>query len=141
MAHKAIMRTERLIQFRQLRDYTQEEVAARAGISPAQYYRIETGKSMPAADTIAAIARTLEVSVDYLLGLVDDPKGTLAPRNLTPEEMKLLAAADRGDLEGMIDAVLEIHRENKAQARPRKTISSAGTTGKPANRRRVAQGE
>lgn len=64
------MRIDRLAEIRRLRGYTLEELARRTNISKSQVYRIEAGTSQPSGDAIKAFARELEVSADYLLGLV-----------------------------------------------------------------------
>jgi transcriptional regulator with XRE-family HTH domain len=57
-----------------------------------QIYRYEKGKGEPSADYLARIARQLEVSTDYLLGLSDDEVGLLRETPLTVEQRRLLTA-------------------------------------------------
>lgn len=47
------------------------------GLSRSAYSTYETGRNEPSLDTLRIIAEKLEVSVDYLLGLTDDPKETI----------------------------------------------------------------
>ena len=52
------------------------EVAAEAGISVAQVYRLEAGdRPNVAAVTLARIAQVLDTTMEYLLGLTDDARG------------------------------------------------------------------
>lgn len=49
------------------------QLASRIYVSDAAVSRWETGKRIPAADNIVALAEIFEVSTDYLLGMTDDP--------------------------------------------------------------------
>jgi transcriptional regulator with XRE-family HTH domain len=86
------LRGDRLRQLRQSRKYTQEELAERLRLGIRQIHRYENGLSDPAGDIVARIASELEVSTDYLLGLIDDPHHY---QNLSAEERKLLSAFRR----------------------------------------------
>lgn len=57
---------------RERRGLTQEDVADALGVSVNQIYRWESGKNDPTGDKIAAAARVLGESSDYLLGLDDN---------------------------------------------------------------------
>jgi len=49
-----------------------EDIVNKTGISDVSYKRLEEGKvSMPNVNTLYAIAKSLEVSIDYLLGRTD----------------------------------------------------------------------
>lgn len=106
----AHMRTDRMRQVRELKHFTQEDLADRSGLSASQIYRIESGKSEPSADAVVAIAKGLEVSADYLLGLSDDIGGHITEQDLTPMERRLLNAyrnsKDQGEkLRNLIRAI------------------------------------
>jgi transcriptional regulator with XRE-family HTH domain len=61
---------ERIVDLRTSRGLKQKELAELVGISPSQISRIETGKSKNiTADTIARLAKALNISADYILGL------------------------------------------------------------------------
>ena len=51
----------------------QSQIAKAAGISTTQYQNYEYGKSEPTATVLIALAEFFEVTIDYLLGLTDDP--------------------------------------------------------------------
>ncbi len=53
--------------------YSQEKLSEIVGIGSRQIWRYENGENVPDADVLAAIATTLGVSADYLLGLTDEP--------------------------------------------------------------------
>lgn len=90
------MRGDRLRQFRELRGFSQDDLALRTGISKKDIWRYETGKSSPGSNSLTALAQVLEVSADYLLGLVDDPSALLTEQDLSPMERKLLTAVRSG---------------------------------------------
>lgn len=65
---------------RQTRDLTQEDAADAVGVSSEFYARIERGRTLPSAPTLARIASALGVSADVLLGLnADEPRKLKAP--------------------------------------------------------------
>lgn len=63
---------------REQRGVTQYELGKLIGGSQHQIARYESGERVPQADTLAKIARALECSADYLLGLSEKP-GEQAP--------------------------------------------------------------
>jgi len=96
------MRVDRIKEIRERRGYSQGELAKRCGMSASQIFRIESGRSTPSGDTVASIARELEVSSDYLLGLVNEPYEHISQEQIRPEEQNLINAYRRGDYrEGM----------------------------------------
>jgi transcriptional regulator with XRE-family HTH domain len=91
----------RLREWRENRGYTQENLAELLGISSQQIYRYESGKNEPTADLLSRMAKTLAVSADFLLGLVDDPSAHLE-EELSQIERKLLTAWRNGEFMRMI---------------------------------------
>ena len=67
----------RLRDVREAKGMTREELANKANISLSALYFYEKGEKNPSGQVVAALAKVLEVSADYLLGLVDDPQGHL----------------------------------------------------------------
>ena len=66
---------KRLRQVRRRKDLTQEQLAAMAGVSPITISRMEQGNAAHAhACTLRDLARALDVSTDYLLGLQEDSR-------------------------------------------------------------------
>jgi transcriptional regulator with XRE-family HTH domain len=63
----------RLKAARDLRQWSQSELAGRAGLPPSSVAHFETGSRKPSFDTLRKLATALEVTTDYLLGRVDDP--------------------------------------------------------------------
>lgn len=86
------MRGDRLREIRELRQYSQRELALRCGLGEKQIFRYENNQNDPSSDHVAKLARELEVTADYLLGLVDDPQGQFKESELSAMERKLIIA-------------------------------------------------
>jgi len=69
---------ERVMLMRRRRGLTQQELATRAQMSKTALNRLENGLQSVYAERLATLARLLDVSTDYLLGLHDDAH--VAPR-------------------------------------------------------------
>ena len=95
---KRIFRGDRLREIRERRGLTQEDLNKRLGFGAVQVHKYETGKSDPSPDVLIRLVKELEVSSDWLLGLVDSPNETVEESTLSPLEYKLLSAYRRGDL-------------------------------------------
>jgi len=63
----------RLLSARQLRGFSQSELAVKAGLQPSAVSHFETGRRAPSFDNLKALSNALEVTTDYLLGRVDKP--------------------------------------------------------------------
>jgi len=96
------LRTERLKEIREQQGLSQIELARLCGLGTNQINRYENGTTEPSATYLAKIGRTLNVTVDYLLGLVDDPRGYIGD-TLSAEERQLLDAFKAGDGITVID--------------------------------------
>ena len=86
------LRGDRLRQLRISRGFTQEALAERLALGIRQIHRYERGLSDPSGSIVAKIAKELEVSTDYLLGLSDQPYRQLREQDLTAQEQVLLTA-------------------------------------------------
>ena len=63
---------QRLREARTLRNWTQEQLSARSGVTAAVISHFETGtRQQASADNLVKLATALSVSVDYLLGRTD----------------------------------------------------------------------
>ncbi len=66
--------SKRLRELRERRGWSMGVLASLSGVSVSQLYRLEKGeRPRVAAVTLARIAQALGTSVDYLLGLTDEP--------------------------------------------------------------------
>jgi transcriptional regulator with XRE-family HTH domain len=86
------MFSKRLKDMREARGLSQTELGDRVGLSKQQIYRYEQGRGEPDASTLTKLAKELEVSADYLLGLVDDYQGHLLEADLPADEREALLA-------------------------------------------------
>ncbi len=91
------MRKERLKAARLKNHLTQGELAEKLKIDAMQISRWEKGHKIPRSERLAEIAQVLNVSVDYLLGISDEPTIRVRVENLTIEEMALVRAFREGD--------------------------------------------
>jgi transcriptional regulator with XRE-family HTH domain len=96
---------ERLKAARDLRKWSQSDLASIAKMPPSSIAHFETGTRKPSFDTLRRLANALEVTTDYLLGRVDDPglaeagdplfkdvgKLTGSDRELAKDFLKMLA--------------------------------------------------
>ncbi len=78
---------------RQVRGWTQAEVAERAGIAVEVFGRLERGRVLPRADTLVRLSAALGVSTDALLGITPPAERTAAEPEAeysAPPEMRRL---------------------------------------------------
>lgn len=64
----------RLRDLREDRDLTQIQCATIANISKNSYIRYENEERVTPSDVIITLAKYYNISADYILGLIDDPK-------------------------------------------------------------------
>lgn len=74
---------ELIQQARERRGWTRSELAAKAGISAASITRIETGERTGYAETIARIARSLELSAEEVFTVLLGEGRTVATGTVT----------------------------------------------------------
>jgi transcriptional regulator with XRE-family HTH domain len=65
---------KRLKEVRKLKNFSQEELAYKSGLSLSQIARIETAKTNPTISTIFRIARTLNIKLSELFDFVLPPE-------------------------------------------------------------------
>lgn len=63
----------RLKMARELRGWSQAELAEKAAMPPSSVAHFETGSRKPSFDTLKRLAEALDITTDYLLGRVEDP--------------------------------------------------------------------
>jgi transcriptional regulator with XRE-family HTH domain len=93
-------RADRMIEMRKRRKLSQKELALRVGCSIRQIGRWEKRENEPDAFSLGRIAKALEVSADYLLGLVSDPSNLYTEAELSADERKVLTAFRNHDTVG-----------------------------------------
>lgn len=109
------MRKDRLKESRQKSHLTQEELATKLHTDKKQISRWESGGSVPHAETLVELSRILSVSVDYLLGISDEPTIRVRVDNLSIEEMGIISALRRGEREEAIKII--VNSEKRPPAR------------------------
>jgi transcriptional regulator with XRE-family HTH domain len=67
---------------------SQEALAELLNTTQKQISRYENGQGNPSADVLVKMARTLGVTIDYLVGLADTPDGRMTLDSLAPDERK-----------------------------------------------------
>ncbi len=102
--------------FRRSRGWSQEELAARAGLSPRTISDLERGLRLPGYKTLAALARAVEVPVDRFF---DEDCRHLASRTVGPRRaalrarlLHLLNEVDEATLEVAIAQIEALRRFN-----------------------------
>jgi len=83
-------RKDRLRELRERQGYSQVELAQRLNLGIRQIHRYESGTGEPNAEILGRLARELEVTSDYLLGLSDVPRPNLSENELSDDEKKLI---------------------------------------------------
>lgn len=87
---------ERLKEIRIENRYSQKQIADMCGMAQATIGRYETDAADPSPETLLWYAETFEVSLDYIFGRTDNPKGMLYQQNA--DEMKA-SLSDERDVE------------------------------------------
>lgn len=100
------MIAERIREAREAAGHTQTSLAELMGITHQQVWRWESGKIIPEAQKIALLAKALNVSSDYLLGLSDDPRRAAREGDLSQREQEIIMALRRDDLKTAMRAII-----------------------------------
>ncbi|SMC58353.1 Transcriptional regulator, contains XRE-family HTH domain [Fulvimarina manganoxydans] len=93
--------SDRLRLVREARDLTQSAIARAAGVDLRTVRAYEAAEKAPSAPTLVRLAGVLGVSVDWLLGLVDEHTGHASAEKLVPG----LSRLDARDLETVSELV------------------------------------
>jgi transcriptional regulator with XRE-family HTH domain len=93
-APSSIFRT-RLKAARDLRKFSQDELAERSGLQSSAISHFETGNRKPSFDNLKRLADALGVSTDYLLGRTNDPEGYAAPSDPLYRDVQRLSKQNR----------------------------------------------
>ncbi len=91
---------------------TQHELARICGFGVNQISRYETGTHDPSSTALKKIATILDVSMDYLMGLTDEPHGNISPSDLNIHERQVVEAYRREGWPGV--ARLSVEKLTKA---------------------------
>ena len=103
------------------------QVAADAmGVTKATISAFAKNGTTPKGDTVARAAQMLDVSADYLLGLIDDPHAVVVQKGLTDTEEQALALLRSLNDEGS-DAALAMLAGLAAQDIYKKSLAITDT--------------
>ena len=105
---------DRLKAARDMREWSQGELAGRAGLPPSSIAHFEAGSRKPSFDNLRRLANSLDVTTDFLLGRADDPalaesgdplfrdvgKLTGRDRELARDFLKMLSERRQGQRQG-----------------------------------------
>lgn len=98
----AAIRSERLRERREQLGLSQRELARLCGLGEVQVHRYEKGVSEPSARYLKILAEVMDVSIDYLVGLSDNPHGQIGDKHLKQEELTMLDTYRREGWPGVI---------------------------------------
>lgn len=101
---------QRLRAARELRQWSQSELAEHAGLPPSSIAHFEIGARKPSFDTLKRLATALEVTTDYLLGRVENP-GLAEAGDPLYREVGKLTARDREIAEDFLKMLAKRHAE------------------------------
>lgn len=90
---------ERLKNARELQNITMAEASRKIGLSKIGYCRYEYGERIPSIQTVEVIAKCLHTSIDYLVGLSDDPTPTqiIIDKRQNPDLFELVELCQNKD--------------------------------------------
>jgi transcriptional regulator with XRE-family HTH domain len=103
---------ERLKAARDLRKWSQGDLAARAGMPPSSIAHFESGSRKPSFDTLRRLANALQVTTDYLLGRVDEP-GLAEAGDPLYRDVGKLSAGDREIAEAFLKMLADRNEAKK----------------------------
>lgn len=115
----------RLREVRKKKHYTMKQLGEMVGLSESTISLYETGKHEPDHATLVRIARILDTSVDYLLGVSDTPsanenQSTAQSRGLDEELIDLLSGLSPGEVQRVQDFVSGLKASRADESSPHK---------------------
>jgi transcriptional regulator with XRE-family HTH domain len=96
---------DRIKEARKNAQHTQNSLAELINTHPKNISRWEAGEYTPEAETVGILAKALNVSADYLLGLTDNPKRATRESDLSPDEIEIIMALRRGDVKSALRVI------------------------------------
>jgi len=68
--------SERLRQERERKGLSQADLASKSGLQPSAISHFETNNRAPSFENLKKLADALSVTIDYLIGRAEEPKGS-----------------------------------------------------------------
>jgi transcriptional regulator with XRE-family HTH domain len=87
---------KRLRERRKALGMSQATLAKKIGINQAQISKYEVAENAVSSEVLAELARILDVSSDWLLGLTDEVMPSLREENLNMQEQAVVSALRQG---------------------------------------------
>jgi len=98
----------RLRRAREERGWSQADLAARAGLQQSALSHYENGARRPSFANLRRLARSLEVSTDFLIGHASSPPAPpRSPEEALAEQIGRLRPSDRELLRGLVASLLD----------------------------------
>lgn len=98
---------ERLRKARDLRGFSQAQLATKAGLPPASVSHFESGPRKPSFDNLKALASALDVTTDYLLGRSDTPVTSAATEGRLHRDLHKLTSQDLELAKDFVDLLIK----------------------------------
>jgi len=94
--------TDRLRKSREMKGWSQRELARQCGLGELQIHRYESGVTDPSTDSLKSMAEKLYVSSDYLIGLTQNPQGSVGDGTFNQVEQEIIDSFRREGWAGVI---------------------------------------
>ena len=98
---KFALRADRLRALREEHGWSQRELARLCGFGEGQVRKYELEGNDPSSTHLKRMAELLGVSLDFLVGLTDDPRGHVGDGTLTYDEENILGTFRRDGWSGV----------------------------------------
>jgi transcriptional regulator with XRE-family HTH domain len=92
---------------RETHGWSQRELGRRCGFEETLISKYERGEFDPTSSSLKVMAENLGVSIDYLLGMTDEPHGFFGSSELSDDEQAVLWALRRDGWLGALRVVTE----------------------------------
>jgi len=123
MRHQ-VFRADRLRAERECLGLSQHKLCGLIGAGKSQITKYETQVGEPSAFQLVRLAKVLQVSVDYLLGLSDERQGQFRQRELTPDEQRFIEALSSPELGPVLRQLMSAYPVDAF--RPKPTLPTEG---------------
>lgn len=103
----------RLKKVREIRELTQASLAKKADVPPSAISHFEAGERKPSFETLRRLAESLEVTIDFLLGRIDETEG-LADADPLYRGFQEMNDADRELIQDFMDMLKRRRTDNSS---------------------------
>ncbi|MFN7544623.1 MAG: helix-turn-helix domain-containing protein [Acidobacteriota bacterium] len=104
---------ERLRHARQMRALSQSDLAEKTGLQPSAVSHFETGRRAPSFDNLKVLSDALQVTTDYLLGRVDEPRLTGAVASQLFRHAENMSTSDLDTLTSFAEMLAKKAKDKK----------------------------